>query len=77
MFNDTFKERIELFLDFLDNCKQDNQNILIVSHSSTLNELISTLYNENVSLKMGEFLTKKLNIEKKKRKMSLRKSFVL
>lgn len=77
VFNDTFKERIELFLDFLDNCKQDNQNILIVSHSSTLNELISTLYNENVSLKMGEFLTKKLNIEKKKRKMSLRKSFVL
>ena len=65
------------FLDFLDNCKQDNQNILIVSHSSTLNELISTLYNENVYLKMGEFLTKKLNIEKKKRKMSLRKSFVL
>ena len=78
IFNETFEERMELFLDFLNNCRdnlQTERHILIVSHSSVLQEIISKLYNEEVSLKMGEFLIKRLKVQKKKRKMSLKKSF--
>jgi hypothetical protein len=48
---------------------------LIVSHSSVLQEIIFKMYDEEVSLQMGEFLIKRLKVQKKKRKMSLRKSF--
>ncbi len=78
IFNETFEERMELFLDFLNKCRnnlQTERHILIVSHSSVLQEIISKLYNEEVSLKMGEFLIKRLKVQKKKRKMSLKKSF--
>ena len=80
IFNETFEERMELFLDFLNNCRdnlQTERHILIVSHSSVLQEIISKLYNEEVSLKMGEFLIKRLKVQKKKRKMSLKKSFLM
>ena len=75
IFNETFEERMELFLDFLNNCKENLQrdrNILIVSHSSVLQKIIFKMYNEDVSLKMGEFLIKKLKVQKKTRKMSLK-----
>lgn len=78
IFNETFQERMELFLDFLNNCRdnlQTERNILIVSHSSVLQEIISKLYNEEVSLQMGEFLIKRLKVQKKTRKMSLKKTF--
>jgi broad specificity phosphatase PhoE len=80
IFNETFEERIELFVDFLNNCKENLQrdrNILIVSHSSVLQKLIFDMYNEDVSLKMGDFLIKKLSVMKQRRKMSLRKSFLM
>ena len=78
IFNETFQERMELVLDFLNNCRdnlQTERNILIVSHSSVLQEIISKLYNEEVSLQMGEFLIKRLKVQKKTRKMSLKKTF--
>ena len=80
IFNETFEERMELFLDFLNNCKknlQRDRNILIVSHSYVLQKIIFKMYNEDVSLKMGEFLIKKLKVQKKTRKMSLKKSFLI
>ena len=80
IFNETFEERMELFLDFLNNCKdnlQTERHILIVSHSSVLQKIIFKMYNEEVSLKMGEFLIKKLKVQKKTRRMSLKKSFLL
>ena len=80
IFNETFEERMELFLDFLNNCKENLQrdrNILIVSHSSVLQKIIFKMYNEDVSLKMGEFLIKKIKVQKKTRKMSLKKSFLI
>lgn len=80
IFNETFEERMELFLDFLNNCKdnlQAERHILIVSHSSVLQKIIFKMYNEEVSLKMGEFLIKKLKVQMKTHKMSLRKSFLL
>ena len=78
IFNETFEERMELFSDFLNNCRdnlQTDRNILIVSHSSVLQKIIFKMYDEKVSLQMGEFLIKRLKVQKKKRKMSLRKSF--
>ncbi len=77
VLNETLLERMELFTDFLNNCKNDDKNILIVSHSSILNNLVKNIYNQDMHLKIGEFLVKKSKIKKNKRKMSLRKSFIV
>ena len=77
ILNETFNERIELFTDFLNNCKHNDKNILVISHLTILNSLIQNLFNEDTSLKMGEFIIKKLQVKKKQKKMILRQSFLI